>query len=122
MWAIIESGRDLVSAFVDFLAISSISVPVLQFAGTILVAFLLGLLLGRVTKRGVQPASGNAHGREADRISLDLDRLTPLGPMKEEEKTEHSAMDISDLRIDRLCERSVKSFEEAPEEPPLLKE
>lgn len=57
MWAIIENGFDLVSAFVDFLIASSVSVPALQFAGIILVAFLLGLLLGRITKRGVQQAS-----------------------------------------------------------------
>lgn len=121
MWAIIESGLDLVSTFVDFLIVSSVSVPALQFAGIILVAFLLGLLIGRITKRRVQPAIDNAHERDASRISLDLERLTPLGPLKEE-MTDHSAMDISDLRVDQMPQQPTKRDEEAHEEPPLLKE
>lgn len=121
MWAIIESGLDLVSAFVDFLIVSSVSVSALQFAGIILVAFLLGLLLGRTTKRGVQQAVEHAHEREANRISLDFERLTPLGPSKEE-AAEHSAMDISDLRVDQTREQPAKSDREAHEEPTLLKE
>ncbi|MBZ0170135.1 hypothetical protein MELA_02277 [Candidatus Methylomirabilis lanthanidiphila] len=120
MWAIIENGFDLVSAFVDFLIASSVSVPALQFAGIILVAFLLGLLLGRITKRGVQQAVENAHEREANRISLDFERLTPLGPSKEE-TAEHSAMDISNLRVDQARQKPAKSDQEADEEPTLLK-
>ena len=81
---------DLFSAFADFVKTLSVSVSALQFVGIVLVAFLLGLLLGRITKRGGQQAVGNSNEREVGRVLLDFERLTPLGP-SEEEAVEHSA-------------------------------
>lgn len=119
MWAIIESALDLVSAFVDFLWVSSVSVPALLFAGIILVAFLIGLLLGRITKRTVQKAV--EHADEPERVLLDFERLTPLGPSREK-AAENSAMDISDLRTDRTHKGPAASNQEEQQEPTLLKE
>lgn len=96
MWAIMETAFDLVSVFVDFLVVSSVSVSVLQFGGIILVTFLLGLLLGRVTRRGIQKAVEYSHKREGGRVFLEFEKSIPLGPSKEEE-AENSAMQISDL-------------------------
>lgn len=121
MWAIIESALDLVSAFVDFLRASSVSVPALQFIGIVFVAFLLGLLLGRITKRRVQKAVESSNEREADRVLLDFERLTPLGP-SEEEVAEKSAMDLSDLRPDQMRKGPAASDREEQQEPTLLKE
>lgn len=104
LWAMIGRALDLVSAFVDFVRASSVSMPALHFVGIILVAFLLGLLLGRITKRVVQEAAVNSREREADRVVLDLERLTPLG-LSEEEEAENPAMDISDLRPGQVPER-----------------
>src|SRR5574337_1361659 len=95
------TALDLVSAFADFVETLSVSVSALQFMGIILVAFLLGLLLGRITKRGVQKVIESSHEQEANRVLLDFERLTPFGP-SEEEETEHSAMDISELRPDQM--------------------
>lgn len=121
MWAIIESALDLGSAFVDFLVVSSVSVPVLYLVGIILVVFLLGLLLGRITKRTVYKAVEHADEPGADRVLLDFERLTPLGPSPEK-AAENSAMDISDLRADRTHEGPAASNQEGQEEPTLLKE
>jgi hypothetical protein len=121
MWEIIERARDLVSAFVDFLRVSSVSVPAIQFVGIILVVFLLGLLLGRITKRRIYQAVEDSHERTADRVLLDFERLTPLGP-SDEEAAESSAMDISDIRPDQMRKEPGASDREKPREPPLLKE
>lgn len=121
MWTIIESALDLVSAFVDFLKVSSVSVSALQLVGIILVAFLLGLVLGRITKRGAQKAVEDANKREADRVLLDFERLTPLGP-SQEEAVENSAMDISDLRTDQMSEKPAANDRKEQQEPPVLKE
>lgn len=121
MWAIIESALDLGSAFVDFLVVSSVSVPVLYLVGIILVALLLGLLLGRITKRTVYKAIERADEPGADRVLLDFERLTPLGP-SHEKAAENSAMDISDLRADRTHKGPTASNQEGQEEPTLLKE
>lgn len=118
MWAITGSALDLVAAFVDFLEVSLVSVPVLQFIGIILIAFLLGLFLGRITKRGVQKVAENSHEPEVDRVSLDFQRLTPLGPTVEE-VTEHSAMDLSNLRPDRISQEPAVNDQEAQQRPPL---
>ena len=115
------TALDLVSAFADFVKVLSVSVSALQFVGIILVAFLLGLFLGRITKRGVQKAVENSHEREADRVLLDFERLTPLGPSQEEE-AEHSAMDISDLRPDQIPERPAAGDREEQQGPTPLKE
>jgi hypothetical protein len=121
MWAIIESALDLVSAFIDFLRIASVSVPVLQLVGIILVAFLLGVLLGRITKRRGHWAVEYADEPGADRVLLDFERLTPLGPSLEK-ATENSAMDIFDLRTDQMPKGQAASNQEEQEEPGLLKE
>ena len=104
------AALDLVSAFVDFVRALSVSVPALQFVGIILVAFLLGLLLGRLTKRGVQKAAENPKEREADRVVLDFERLTPLG--LSEEEAGNPAMNISDLRPDQMPEKPAASDRE----------
>lgn len=121
MWAIIESALDLLSAFLDFLRVASVSVPALQLVGIILVAFLLGVLLGRIMKRRVQRAVEHAAEPEADRVLLDFERLTPLGP-SQGKAAENSAMDISDLRTDQTHKGPAADNQEAQEEPMLLKE
>lgn len=121
MWAIMDSTLDLVSAFVDFLMVSSVSVPALHFAGILLVAFLLGLLLGRLTRRGVRQAVEQVPERNTGRVSLDFAQLTPIGP-SDEENAAHSAMDISDLRVDRGHQPPVIGDHDEEEEPTLLKE
>lgn len=121
MWGIIESALDLSSAFIDFLMVSSVSIPVLHAAGIVLVVFLLGLCLGRMTKRTVHGATGPMGGPPADRISLDFHRLTPLGPSKEE-VADNAAMDISDLRVDRTHQPPAERDLELHERPTLLKE
>lgn len=120
MWSIIESTLDLVSAFVDFLKVSSVSVSALQLIGIVLVAFLLGLLLGRITKRGVRQAVESAHEQEAGGVSLNIERLTPLGSL--EEKPDNPTMDISDLRPDHGPEGSAAADRKEQREPTLLKE
>ena len=115
------TALDLVSAFADFVKTLSVSVPALQFIGIVLVAFLLGLLLGRITKREGQKVIERSHEQEANRVLLDFERLTPLGP-SEEEAAEHSAMDISDLRADRMPEGPAVSDREEHQEPTRLKE
>ena len=89
--------NDLVSALVDLLLTSMISLPAPAFIGIALVAFLLGLLLGRISKRDIPEAVENSEGREADRVVLDLERLTPLG-LSAEEEAETEIMDLSALR------------------------
>ena len=94
---IVGQALDLISVFIDFLWASSVSLPVLSFVGIIIVAFLLGLLLGRISKGDIPEALENSEGREPDRVVLDLERLTPLG-LSIEEEAETEAMDLSALR------------------------
>ena len=98
---------DLVSALVDLLRTSSISLPALDFIGIIIVAFLLGLLLGRISKRGVPEAFENSREREADRVVLDLERLTPLG-LSAEEEAESEVMDLSGHRPDGGTDKNAR--------------
>lgn len=119
MWAIIESALDLVSAFIDFLRVASVSVPVLQLVGIIFVVFLLGVFVGRIAKRRVQRAAEHANEPGANRVLLDFERLTPLGPPLEK-AIENSAMDISDLRTDRTHKGPAAGNQEEQEEPMLL--
>ena len=98
----------LVSTLVDLLLTSMISLPAPAFIGIALVAFLLGLLLGRISKRDIPEAVENSRGREASRVVLDLDRLTPLGQSAEEE-AETEAMDLSALRPEERTERTAPS-------------
>lgn len=107
---------DLISAFADFVKTLSISVPALQFFGIVLVAFLLGLLIGRITKRGVQKAVENSNEREVGRVLLDFEKLTPLGPSVEAE-ADNSVMDISSLRPDQIRQEPAVSDREEQQKP-----
>lgn len=114
------TALDLISALADFVKTLSISVSALQLVGIVLVAFLLGLLLGRITKRGVQKAVENSNEREVGRVLLDFEKLTPLG--FPEEETENPAMDITDVRPDQMHKGPGASDREEQQEPTLLKE
>ena len=104
---IVGQALDLISAFIDFLWTSSVSLPVLSFVGIIMVAFLLGLLLGRISRHGDEEAIEDVRERGADRVVLDLERLTPLGLSAEEEE-ETQAMDISRLRPDEVTDKTAR--------------
>ncbi len=56
---ILGQALNLVSDLVDFLWTSSISLPALTFVGINIIAFLLGLLLGRISKHGVPEVLDN---------------------------------------------------------------
>ena len=106
--ALIEQALDLLFALGDFLRTSSVSLPVSAFVGVVLVAFLLGLLLGRVSKpkdRGVVESSKE---RRDERVVLDLETLTPLGVSAEEE-AEAKVMDISHLQAEKTAEGTLQS-------------
>jgi len=106
--ALIGQALDLLFALGDFLRTSSVSLPVSAFVGVVLVAFLLGLLLGRVSKpkdRGVVESSKE---RRDERVVLDLETLTPLGVSAEEE-AEAKVMDISHLQAEETAEGTLQS-------------
>ncbi|MBI3780608.1 MAG: hypothetical protein HY278_06090 [candidate division NC10 bacterium] len=105
---IIGQVIDLVSALVDLLLTSMISLPAPAFIGIALVTFLLGLLLGRISKRNIPEAVENSEGKEEDRVVLDLEKLTPLG-LSTEEEAETEAMDLSALRPEETTERTASS-------------
>jgi hypothetical protein len=121
MWTMIESALDLVSSVVDLLSVSSVSVPVLQFIGIVIIVLLLGVLLGRMTKRGIRETAEHSREQEESRVSLDFERLTPLGPSKEE-AAGHPTMDISTLRSDHIRHDPAVPDQDQQHEPPLLKE
>jgi hypothetical protein len=98
---------DLVSAVADLLWTSSVALPVLAFVGIILVAFLLGLFLGRLSKHRVSEVSKFSKEGEADRIPLDLEKLRPLG-LSAEEEVEVEVMDISSMEPDESIERTAR--------------
>ena len=102
---IIGQVIDLVSTLVDQLLTLVISLPASAFVGITIVSFLLGLLLGRISKRDIPEAVESSEGREADRVVLDLERLTPLG-LSAEEEAETEAMDLSVLRPEETTERT----------------
>lgn len=95
--ALIGQALDLLSVLADFLRTSSVSLQVSAFVGVVLVAFLLGLLLGRVSKPKDPGSAESLNERRDERVVLDLERLTPLG-VSEEEEVEAKVMDISGLR------------------------
>jgi hypothetical protein len=105
---IIGQVIDLVSALVDLLLTSMISLPAPAFIGIALVTFLLGLLLGRISKRDIPEAVENSEGKEEDRVVLDLEKLTPLG-LSAEEEAETEVMDLSALRPEETTERTPPS-------------
>lgn len=107
---LIGQALDLISALAaDFLRTSSVSLPVSAFVGVVLVAFLLGLLLGRVSKRKDPGAGGSSkEERRDERVVLDLEKLTPLGVSAEEE-AEAKVMDISNLQAEETPEGTLQS-------------
>ena len=104
---ILGQALNLVSALVDFLWTSSISLQALTFVGINIIAFLLGLLLGRISKHEVPEALDDSIAREEERVVLDLERLRPLG-LSTEEVGENQVMDISGLRPDEGTERTAR--------------
>jgi len=100
---VIDQVVDLVLALHDFLWMSSISLHAPAFVGITVVALLLGLLLGRMSRPGIQEPFHGSEGEGADRVVLDLDRLTPLG-LSAEEEAETEVMDISGLRKEGAIE------------------
>lgn len=94
---ILGQALNLVSDLVDLLWASSISLSALTFVGINIMAFLLGLLLGRISKHEVPGVLDNSITRDEDRVVLDLGRLRPLG-LSTEEVVENQVMDISGLR------------------------
>jgi hypothetical protein len=105
IWLILVKGFELGIDLFDFLWSSSISLPALTLTGLAAASFLLGLLLGRISKRSVGAAEGTSDSRATgdERVVLDLARLRPLG-LSAEEEVENEAMDISDLRHDEIAE------------------
>lgn len=107
----------LLSEFVEHVQRGVIAMPTPTFVGIISVAFLLGLLLGRMSKHAVRDASEDSFKGAPSRVVLDLERLTPLG-MSAEEETESQAMDISALRHDEAGGKAARSDERDQLEPP----
>ena len=101
--ALIGQALDLIFALADFLRTSSVSLPVPAFVGVSIVAFLMGLILGRISKKGGPETLESSHQGRDDRVVLDLERLTPLGVSAEEE-AEAKVMDISGLRKEEAIE------------------
>ena len=81
------------------------SLPVPAFLGFIVSALLLGLFLGRISKRGGPGAAKTSQAGDEDRIVLDLERLRPLG-LSAEEEAESEVMDISRLQREEVTERA----------------
>ena len=106
---LIGQALDLISALAaDFLRTSSVSLPVSAFVGVVLVAFLLGLLLGRVSKPKDHGVVESSRERRDERVVLDLETLTPLGVSAEEE-AEAKVMDISNLQAEKTPEGTLQS-------------
>lgn len=106
--ALIGQALDLIFALADFLRTSSVSLPVPAFVGVSIVAFLMGLILGRISKKGGSEALESLHQGRDDRVVLDLDRLTPLG-VSAEEAAEAKVMDISNLQAEKTAEGTLQS-------------
>ena len=106
--ALIGQVLDLLFALGDFLRTSAVSLPVPAFVGVSIVAFLMGLILGRISKKGSSEALESSHQWRDDRVVLDLERLTPLGVSAEEE-AEAKVMDISHLQAEETAEVTLQS-------------
>jgi hypothetical protein len=106
--ALIGQALDLLFALGDFLRTSAVSLPVPAFVGVSIVAFLMGLILGRISKKGGSEALENSHQGRNDRVVLDLETLTPLGVSAEEE-AEAKVMDISHLQAEETAEGTLQS-------------
>jgi hypothetical protein len=106
--ALIGQALDLLFALGDFLLTSAVSLPVPAFVGVSIVAFLMGLILGRISKKGGSEALESSHQGRNDRVVLDLETLTPLGVSAEEE-AEAKVMDISHLQAAETAEGTLQS-------------
>jgi len=106
--ALIGQVLDLLFALGDFLRTSAVSLPVPAFVGVSIVAFLMGLILGRISKKGGSEALESSHQGRDDRVVLDLETLTPLGVSAEEE-AEAKVMDISHLQAEETAEATLQS-------------
>jgi len=106
--ALIGQALDLLFALGDFLLTSAVSLPVPAFVGVSIVAFLMGLILGRISKKGGSEALESSHQGRNDRVVLDLETLTPLGVSAEEE-AEAKVMDISHLQAEETAEGTLQS-------------
>ena len=106
--ALIGQALDLLFALGDFLLTSAVSLPVPAFVGVSIVAFLMGLILGRISKKGGSEALESSHQGRNDRVVLDLETLTPLGVSAEEE-AEAKVMDISHLQAEETAEGPLQS-------------
>ena len=106
--ALIGQALDLLFALGDFLRTSAVSLPVPAFVGVSIVAFLMGLILGRISKKGGSEALESSHQGRNDRVVLDLETLTPLGVSAEEE-AEAKVMDISHLQAEETAEGTLQS-------------
>ena len=106
--ALIGQALDLLFALGDFLLTSAVSLPVPAFVGVSIVAFLMGLILGRISKKGGSEALESSHQGRDDRVVLDLETLTPLGVSAEEE-AEAKVMDISHLQAEETAEGTLQS-------------
>ena len=105
---LIGQALDLLFALGDFLLTSAVSLPVPAFVGVSIVAFLMGLILGRISKKGGSEALESSHQGRNDRVVLDLETLTPLGVSAEEE-AEAKVMDISHLQAEETAEGTLQS-------------
>jgi len=101
--ALIGQVLDLLFAFGDFLRTSAVSLPVPAFVGVSIVAFLMGLILGRISKKAGSGALESSHQGLDERVVLDLETLTPLGVSAEEE-AEAKVMDIPHLQAEETAE------------------
>jgi hypothetical protein len=68
----------------------------------------MGLILGRISKKGGSEALESSHQGRNDRVVLDLETLTPLGVSAEEE-AEAKVMDISHLQTEETAEGTRQS-------------
>ena len=113
---IVGQAFDLSVDLFGLLWTSSVSLPVPAFLGFIVSALLLGLFLGRISKRGGPGAAKTSHAGDEDRIVLDLERLRPLG-LSAEEEAESEVMDISGLRQTKRIERIKQGNPGGQEQP-----
>jgi len=108
MQVIVRQGFDFSVALLDLLWTSSVSLPAPAFFGVTVSALLLGLLLGRLSKRGGPQVVEISKATGEDRVALDLEKLRPLG-LSAEEEVEAEVMDISGLSPDEMAGRTAPS-------------
>ena len=108
MQVIVGHAFDLGAALLDLLWTSSVSLPAPVFFAVMVSVLLLGLLLGRISKRGGPEMLEIPRTTGDDRVVLDLERLRPLG-LSAEEEAESEVMDVSRLRPDEMTQATEPS-------------